>query len=55
METSFDRICPKTLCSLSPTPMMLYIKFDQDKLTGFRGIQVQMCEIFVTQGQVTPK
>ena len=23
--------------------------------TGFRDIQVQMCEIFVTQGQVTPK
>ena len=52
---SFDPICPKTLCSLSPTPMMLHIKFDQDKLTGFRGIQVQKCEIFVTQGQVTPK
>ena len=33
--------------------MMLHIKFDQDKLTGFRGIQVQKCEIFVTQGQVT--
>ena len=26
----FDPICPKTLCSLSPTPMMLHIKFDQD-------------------------
>ena len=51
---SFDPICPKTLCSLSPTPMMLHIKFDQDKLTGFRGIQVQKCEIFVIQGQVTP-
>ena len=50
---SFDPICPKTLCSLSPCPMMLHIKFDQDKLTGFRGIQVQQCEIFVTQGQVT--
>ena len=23
-----------------PPPMMLHIKFDQDKLTGFRGIQV---------------
>ena len=44
-----------TLCSLSPTPMMLHIKFDQDKLTGFRGIQVQKCEIFITQGQVTLK
>ena len=46
---SFDPICPKTLCSLSSTPMMLHIKFDQDKLTGFRGIQVQKCEIFITQ------
>ena len=44
----FDPICPKTLCSLSPTPMMLHIKFDQDWPTGFRDIQVQKCEIFVT-------
>ena len=51
----FDPICPKTLCSLSLTPMMLHIKFDQDWPTGFRDIQVQKCEIFVTQGQVTPK
>ena len=29
--------------------MMLQIK------TGFRDIQVQMCEIFVTEQQVTPK
>ena len=48
-------ICPKTLCSLSPTPMMIHIKFDQDWPTGFRDIQVQKCEILVTQGQVTPK
>ena len=48
-------ICPKTLCSLSPTPMMLHIKFDQDWPLGFRDIQVQKCEILVTQGQVTPK
>ena len=27
METSFDSTCPKTLCSLSCTPMMLYIKW----------------------------
>ena len=32
--------------------MMLHIKFDQDWPTGFRDIQVQKCEIFVTQGQV---
>ena len=35
--------------------MMLHIKFDQDWPTGFRDIQVQMCEIFVTQGQVNSK
>ena len=52
---SFDPICPKTLCSLSPIPMMLHIKFDHDKLTGFRGIQAQKDEIFVTHGQGTPK
>ena len=52
---SFDPICPKTLCSLSPTPMMLRIKFDPDWPAGLRDIQVKKCEIFVTQGQVTPK
>ena len=31
METmSFDPISLKTLCSLSPPPVMLHIKFDQD-------------------------
>ena len=48
---SFDPICPKTLCSLSPTPVML--KFDQDWPTGLRDIQVRKCKIFVIQGQVT--
>ena len=52
---SFDPICPKALCSLSPTQMMLHIKFNEDWPTGFRDIQVQTCEIFITQGQVTPK
>ena len=52
---SFDPICPKTLCNLPPNPMMLYIKFDQYWRTGLRDIQVQMCESFVTQGQVTLK
>ena len=37
---SFDPICPKTLCSLTPTQVMLHIKFDQDWQTGFRDIQV---------------
>ena len=35
--------------------MMLHIIFNQDWQTGFRDIQVQKCEIFVTQGQVTLK
>ena len=37
---SFDPICPKTLYSLPPIPVMLHIKFDQDWPTGFRDIQV---------------
>ena len=52
---SFDPIFPQTLCSLSLTPIMLHIKFDQVWPTGFRNIQVQKCEIFFTQGLVTPK
>ena len=39
----FDPICPKTLCSLSPTPVRLHIKFDQDWPTGFRDIKVWKC------------
>ena len=42
---NFDAICPKTICSLSTTPMMLHIKFYQDWPTGLRNIQVQKCEI----------
>ena len=44
---SFDPICLKTLCSLSPPPVMLHIRFDQDWPTGFRDIQVQKRKIFV--------
>ena len=51
----FDPICLKTLCSLSPTPVMLHIKFDQDWPTGLRDIKVRKCKIFAIQGQVTPK
>ena len=51
---SFDPICLKTLCSLSPPPVMLHIKFDQDWPTGLRDIQVRKCKTFVIQGQVTP-
>ena len=52
---SFDPICLKTLCSLFPSPVMLHIKFDQDRPTGLRDIQVRKCKIFAIQGQVTPK
>ena len=52
---SFDPTCLKTLCSLSPIPVMLHIKFDQNWPTGLRDIQVRKCKIFVIQGQVTPK
>ena len=37
---SFKPICPKTLCNLTPTLMMLLIKFDQHWPTGLRDIQV---------------
>ena len=40
MDQSFDLICPKTLCSLSLTPVMLHIKFDLGWPAGFRDIQV---------------
>ena len=49
---SFDPICLKTLCSLSPTQVMLHIKFDQNWPTGHRDIKVRKCKIFVIQGQV---
>ena len=52
---SFDPICLKTLRSISPSPVMLHIKFDQAWPTGFRDIQVWKCKIFIIQGQVTPK
>ena len=34
---------------------IVLIQFDQDWPTGFRDIQVQKYEIFVTKGQLTPK
>ena len=45
---SFDPICPKTLCRLSPTLVMVHIKFDQDWPTGFRVIQVLKCGRWTT-------
>ena len=51
----FWSFCLKTLCSLSPSQVMLQIKFDQDWPTGLRDIKVRKCNIFVIQGQVTPK
>ena len=49
---SFDPICIKTLCSLSPTPVMLHIKFDQldSEIFKFESVKFLSC-----QGQVTPK
>ena len=41
---SSDRILPKTLCSQSPTSMMLLMKFDYDWPAGFRDIHVWKCE-----------
>ena len=52
---SYDPICLKKLCSLSPPPVMLRIKFDQGWPAGLRDIQVGKCKIFITHGQVTPK
>ena len=52
---SFDPIYLETLCSLSPSPVMLHVKFDQNWPAGLRAIQVRKCKIFVTQRQVTPK
>ena len=50
---SFDPIYPKTLCSLSPIPVMLHIKFDQDWPTGH--IQVSSEKLWqnhrMTEGQ----
>ena len=43
---SFDPISLKTLCSLSPPPVILHIKFDQDWPTGLNDIQVQKCQNF---------
>ena len=56
METSvLTQPALKTFCSLSPTPVMLHIKFDKDWPTGLSDIQIQKCKIFVPQGQITPK
>ena len=40
---SFDRMRPKCLLSLSPTPVMLHITFDQDSPICLRDIQVWKC------------
>ena len=41
---SFDPIWPKTLCSQSPTQMMLQIKFGCNRPIGLRDIHVWKCE-----------
>ena len=40
---SSDPIWPKTLCSQSPTPMMLQMKFDYNRPAGLRDINVLKC------------
>ena len=40
METSSSPIWSKTLCNLSPYPMMLQMKFDFNKSAGLRDINV---------------
>ena len=45
---------PKPYATFSP-PVLLHIKFDQDWPTGFRDIQIQNCEIFITQGPSNSK
>ena len=40
---SSNLIWPKTLCSQSPTPMMLQMKFDYDQPAGLRDIHVWKC------------
>ena len=47
---SSEMICPKTLRSLSPTPMMLHIKFDQDWPIGLGDIQVWSVDGRTTDG-----
>ena len=39
----FDPIYSKTFCRLSPTPMMLHIKFDQDWPNGLREFKFNFC------------
>ena len=44
METRvFVQSAPKTYAAFPPTPVMPYIKFDQDWMTSLRDIQVQKC------------
>ena len=41
---SFDPICPKAYRCLSPTPLMLHTKFDQDWPAGLSDIYVWKCK-----------
>ena len=43
---SFDSICLKTLCSLSPPPVMLHITFDQDWPTTSEIFKFVKCKNF---------
>ena len=48
---SSDPIWPKTLCSQSPTPVMLQIKFDCYQLIGLGDIHVWKCAHGRTHGR----
>ena len=43
VNQSSDPIRLKTLCSQSPTPMMLQMKFDYNRQAGLRDIHVWKC------------
>ena len=46
-KPEFDPICPKYLYSLSPTRMILHIKFYQDWPTTLRDIEVTFSPLYV--------
>ena len=55
-ESNVPRVnVPQNLMQPSPHPNNATHNIWSSWPTGFRDIQVQKCEIFVTQGQVTPK
>ena len=49
---SFDPICLKKLCSLSPTPVMLHIRFDQLASEIFKFESVKFCHSRASNSEV---